>query len=333
MSEQTLKDELIAELGRRGCRAGIVPMERLAVAADEFEDMRSSGAIVPALYEKWLSGLRFEAPEELPSARSVIVAATPRPLDRFTFEVGTRELKAIVPPSYLHGVRERDRIRGILADTLGMLGFTVADAAVPKKRLAVESGVARYGRNNIAYVEGMGSFLRLDAFVSNLPCGRDEWHEPQVMTRCRTCTACMTACPTGAIPRDRFLLRAERCVTFHNEEENDVPFPDWIGQSVHHCLVGCMRCQAVCPENAAHLDRVEDRERFEAKETELLAKGVTLEKLPPETAEKLERSDLVGVIECMGRNLNALIENEATRRPDSDGGATSWREESEATTA
>jgi epoxyqueuosine reductase len=306
------RQALFRALEAHGHKGGLVPIERLRAIRREFESMRECGATHPDLSSKWLSVFRFEPPAEVPDARSVIVTATPRPPSRFTFDLGAGQLTALVPPSYQHGVRDRDRVQGVAAAALRPWGFTIAEANLPKKRLAAESGMARYGRNNITYVRGMGSYLRLDAFFSDLPCERDSWIEPQLMERCRTCAACRESCPTGAIPNDRFLLRAELCIPFHNEEPNDVPFPDWLERSVHHCLVGCMRCQTVCPENAERLGCVVEAERFGREETELLARGVPLVKLPPETAEKLERSDLAGLMDCLSRNLRTLIEN-ATR--------------------
>ena len=47
-------------------------------------------------------------------------------------------------------------------------------------------GLAVYGRNNIAYVEGLGSHFRLSAFYSNLPTETDIWRKPRMMERCRT---------------------------------------------------------------------------------------------------------------------------------------------------
>jgi hypothetical protein len=60
-------------------------------------------------------------------------------------------------------------------------------------------------------------------------------------------------CPTAAIKPDQFLLHAEYCLTFHNEKRGE--FPEWIGTPAHHCLVGCMRCQIICPENKPHRRR------------------------------------------------------------------------------
>jgi epoxyqueuosine reductase len=62
-------------------------------------------------------------------------------------------------------------------------------AKLPLKLLAAHSGLAVYGRNNIAYVSGMGGFLGLTAVYSDLPCEQDSWQEPQLMKRGETCNS------------------------------------------------------------------------------------------------------------------------------------------------
>lgn len=104
----------------------------------------------------------------------------------------------------------------------------------------MRSGLAEYGKNNICYVSGMGSFLQIVAAYSDLPCSEDGWREPVMMKSCDGCDLCRRVCPTGAIPSDRFLLRGERCIVYHNEKRGDVPFPDWMAASWHNCLIGCM---------------------------------------------------------------------------------------------
>ena len=74
------------------------------------------------------------------------------------------------------------------------------------------------------------------------------WDEPLQLDRCERCSACLRACPSGAIRADRFLLQTDRCLTSVNEDE--APFPDWVDPAWHHCAVGCLRCQQSCPENA-----------------------------------------------------------------------------------
>jgi epoxyqueuosine reductase len=131
------------------------------------------------------------------------------------------------------------------------------------------------------------------------------------MDRCHDCSACLRSCPTGAIGPDRFLLRAELCTTFHNEQPVEVDFPEWIDPTWHDCLVGCLHCQRVCPENRDVLRWIEEGPEFSAEETELLVQGVAVDRLPSATAEKLEQSDLGQVVELLPRNLKVLLDTEA----------------------
>ena len=128
-----------------------------------------------------------------------------------------------------------------------------------------------------------------------------------MMETCQNCSACLRHCPVSAIPSERFLLRAERCITFHNEKPGDVPFPAWIDPSWHNCLVGCLHCQRVCPENREFLHWVEERVEFSQEETALLLQGVALDQLPPATAKKLEQSDMVELLDVLPRNLGVFL--------------------------
>jgi epoxyqueuosine reductase len=185
----------------------------------------------------------------------------------------------------------------------------VAGARLPLKLLAVRSGLGQYGKNNICYVPGMGSFLQLVALYSDLPCQEDSWQDAQVMQRCKSCNACRLKCPTGTIPSDRFLLRAERCIVFHNEKQGDVSFPAWMDPSSHNCLIGCMLCQRVCPVNRDFLGWIEGKEEFSEEETSLLIEGVKMDKLSTTTVEKLKRLDFVRFYDKFPRNLGVFSKN------------------------
>ncbi|MHA1499274.1 MAG: hypothetical protein ACTSXN_07380 [Promethearchaeota archaeon] len=58
------------------------------------------------------------------------------------------------------------------------------------KLLAVSSGIGTYGRNNICYIEGMGSFCTLHAYYTNYKMENDSWHELKMMDHCENCTYC-----------------------------------------------------------------------------------------------------------------------------------------------
>jgi epoxyqueuosine reductase len=151
----------------------------------------------------------------------------------------------------------------------------------------------------------MGSFLQLVAAFSDLPCVQDSWQEPKALDRCETCDACLKRCPTGAITQDRFLLRAERCLTYHNE--GDAEFPAWIDPSCHHCLVGCMRCQLVCPENRAVSGWFDDRVEFSAQETAAFVGRVPLDQLPAGTEAKLRSLEINEGYLALCRNVSMLV--------------------------
>jgi epoxyqueuosine reductase len=153
----------------------------------------------------------------------------------------------------------------------------------------------------------MGSFHRLMAFYSDLPCYEDTWQEAQMMETCENCSACLNNCPAGAISSERFLLHAERCITYHNEKPVNIPFPQWINPSWHHCLVGCMHCQSVCPENKDLMQWIEQGAEFTEEETALLLKGAPLDQLPTKTAKKIEEFNVTEYLEVLSRNLNVLL--------------------------
>jgi len=189
----------------------------------------------------------------------------------------------------------------------------VAPAVLPEKLLVVRSGLGAYGRNNISYVPGLGSFHQPIALYSGVPCPEDHWHDLRMLERCQSCVAYQHGCPTGAIAVERFVLRAERCLTFHNERSSDVPFPSWINPIWHNCLVGCLHCQRVCPENQAVWPWVVEGVAFTEEETALLRERVPLDQLPATTIEKLKQSELADLLEVLPRNLNAFLD--ATRAP------------------
>ena len=62
---------------------------------------------------------------------------------------------------------------------------------LPLKRLAVQSGLALYGRNNITYVEGLGSSLSYIAFFTTLLPKEISWRPVRRAFSCRHCRLCI----------------------------------------------------------------------------------------------------------------------------------------------
>jgi len=302
-----LVEEVFLRLAELGYQGRIVSIRRLPDLQEEVEGLYKKGLLDREFYQERLTQFDFRIPESLPRAMSIIVVATPRPQSQatFTFNGNTRTL--ILPPTYVDYVKTRKRVENLLRGILSKKGYGVASTSLPLKLLAVRSGLGLYGRNNICYVAGMGSFLQLVAIYSDLPCQKDNWQEAQMMKSCQNCHACRLNCPTGAIPSDRFLLRAERCIVFHNERKSYIPFPAWIDPSWHNCLFGCLHCQRVCPQNRDFLRWIEEKEEFSEEETALFLEGVSRDRLSAATVRKLKHLDIAEDLEFLPRNLGVFF--------------------------
>jgi len=299
-------EKLSAQLTERGYRGRIVPVQTLQDLQEEFEGHHRQGLLDQELYQAYLAGFTFSPPDSLPEARSLIVVAVPQPQIQVTFTWDGEPVRCTIPPTYPERWTD-DHTQELLSQLLQPAGYRVTEAVLPRKLLAVRSGLAAYGKNNISYVPGMGSFHGLVVLYSDLPAPESDWRAPQMMATCQTCSACLHHCPVGAISSERFLLRAERCLTFHNEKPGDVPYAAWIDPSWHNCLVGCLHCQRVCPENRAFWSWVEDGAEFSQEETAWLLEGTPVEQLPAGTVEKMHRLGLDGYYDVLPRNLNALL--------------------------
>ena len=301
---------LYARLGKRGYQGRVVSIHHLQDLHQDIEGRFAQGAFDQDFYRERLTFFEFEPPEDLAAALSIIVVAVPRPQHRVVFHSNGKELALIIPPTYVGYTEISRQVAGLIAGWLAPEGYRVASTMLPLKTLATRSGLSEYGRNNISYAPGMGSFYQLVAVYSDLPCLEDEWGDPRMLARCQTCQACMKQCPTEAISSERFLLHAERCIVFHNEKSGEIPFPSWIEPAAHNCLIGCMLCQKYCPEDKVFLDWVEDAEEFSDQETSLLLRGVTPDQLPKVTTEKLEHLELLDALDQMPRNLGIFLRKE-----------------------
>ncbi len=290
----------------RDIKIKIVSIDHVRELEAEIMTLYQKGLLDPGLYDTYLASFDFACHQKLKNARSLIIAAVPQPQVRVTFLWKDKPYPVIIPPTYYFAID--NEVADYLKADLEPQGYQLQKVRLPDKLLAVRSGLALYGKNNITYVKGMGSFQRPVAFISDLPCEEDNWRKATVLEQCEKCSACRKACPTDAITSNRFQLYAERCLTFHNESTK--AFPQWLSPTWHNCLVGCMICQKVCPANKDIVKWIEPGETFNSDETNLILKGVSEERLPKETLAKLKRLDLMEYYSVLPRNLRALIDKQ-----------------------
>lgn len=305
---QAADPTILESIHAKGWAARLVPETRRFDVWNELADRHAHDEFDDGFFDERLRPFEHairEAPEWI---RSILIVAIPDPMLRIRFRWRGREIALTVPPTFLRWeAMGEPNIERVVREQAGEK-IRVQPAGLPKKLLATRSGLARYGRNNITYVEGMGSYHRLCALYTDLSCDRVVWQEPTMLDACAACGACARACPTGAIDGNRFLVRAERCITFWQEKPADVAFPADLDLTWGDQFIGCMRCQDVCPQNAGVLMSEEIGPPFTEEETAALLRGSTVEDLSEETVAKLAQHDILEYLDVLPRNLRSVIE-------------------------
>jgi epoxyqueuosine reductase len=309
MQDHNFTEKIEKLLQKQHLRGKIVSIERVRELRQEIDALHRKNLLDKEIYDAYLASFDFECQQKLANARSLIIVSVPQPQLRVTFVRHDRSYPVIIPPTYCFA--PDDQVADILSAYLKPKGYKLQKTRLPQKLLATRSGLAQYGKNNITYVAGMGSFHRPVVFISDVPCAEDSWVKPSVMELCENCNACAKACPTGAIGSDRFQLHAERCITFHNERPED--FPEWLSPAWHNSLVGCMICQKVCPANKEFVKWIEAGAAFDHEETTLILDGIADDQLPLETLEKLKELEIMEYYKVLSRNLKGLFEKPISR--------------------
>ncbi|MEJ2252238.1 MAG: hypothetical protein P8Y97_21570, partial [Candidatus Lokiarchaeota archaeon] len=103
------------------------------------------------------------------------------------------------------------------------------------------------------------------------------------------------------------VIRAEKCLTFLNEKESEIEFPEWINPSWHNCLVGCMRCQVVCPLNKKVNKKIEIGPTFTEMQTKELLTNKSIEGLSEDLVTKMKEYDILYFYEVIPRNLKTIL--------------------------
>lgn len=266
--------EVLDYLEKNGCYGRVVSIDHLKELREQvkalygkgqFDEDFYKGLVLPRLEPKEARGMK--------KARSIFVTSIPSPAIRTRFRWRDESIELTVPPTYDSYVSASNRSKRLLKEAFAPEKHWIARAILPIKLLAVRSGLAKYGRNNITYIPRFGSFHTLSALYTDYESPEDHWQEMEALPKCATCRACMKACPTGAICEDRFLIRVENCLTYYSEMPPSKPFPEWIKPSAHNSIIGCMRCQRACPYNKDIIDWHRDAGVFSEEETSYLLKG------------------------------------------------------------
>jgi epoxyqueuosine reductase len=133
-----------------------------------------------------------------------------------------------------------------IAAEIGPFGHRVFTDSAPvlEVELATRAGLGWRGKHTLALARDGGSMFFLGEIFVDLALPPDE---APAAEHCGRCTACLSACPTGAIVAP-YRLDARRCISYLTIELHG-PIPPALRPAIGNRIFGCDDCQLVCPWN------------------------------------------------------------------------------------
>jgi len=279
-------------------QAGLVPVDfnfrHRAVSVEHLKELQadidrlgSEGKISHnQVFRSYIGDKQFRIPEDFPSAKYLIIIAVFMKPMLMNFHLEGRTHEIVLPPAYYDdGLTVEMLHEYILKEIVNEPGHRIERARVHLKLLAVRSGLGEYGRNNLCYVEGMGSMLHLYAFFTDYLC-EDSWSDLSMMDSCKNCRICMSSCPNKCISEGNFVIDVSRCLSLFNEIKGK--FPEWIRPDAHNALMGCFRCQSCCPANREVIKLTGRLEDITEEETMKILVGTPDKELLDSLSRKLK---------------------------------------------
>jgi epoxyqueuosine reductase len=242
--------------------AGIAPAEPLPEASFYLDWVRRGRAAAMGYLADHRAGKRLDPHDLLGSARSIICCGV-------LYNCREASVAELDDPErawisrYAWGEDYHDVLYARLRKLIGRLVSRIAEpfeykicvdtAPLLERAYAQRAGLGWIGKNTCLINESQGSWFFLGELLTSLRFAGQEAFAPPPF-RCGTCTACIDACPTGAIvPTGRrspeWELVPDLCISYHTIESRAAA-PAELRPAFGSHVFGCDICQDVCPWNA-----------------------------------------------------------------------------------
>ena len=128
---------------------------------------------------------------------------------------------------------------------VGDFGYRVFTDSAPvmEKAIAEKAGLGWIGKHSNLIDSKTGSWFFLGEIYTDLPLPTSQ----AATNHCGTCSACIDACPTGAIVGP-YQVDARLCISYLTIELHDA-IPEALRPLIGNRIYGCDDCQLVCPWN------------------------------------------------------------------------------------
>jgi epoxyqueuosine reductase len=217
---------------------------------DEYRSWVNSGRNAGMLWMQRNMEIREDPSHLLEGCMAIISLACPYPAEKPATEDGYTLARYSTPLQDDYHIHLKAKCRELskyIEDIYeGATSRILVDSApILERSFAYSGGIGFIGKNNMLIIPAYGSFFYLAEIMTTAPI--DIQDAVPCVDLCGSCTACIDACPTGALKGKRD-FDASLCLSYLTIESENLLDPS-MGRLMNRCFLGCDICQEVCPLN------------------------------------------------------------------------------------